>query len=314
MYSLQRKWFLILLLAIMPAALAAADQIIAKESIDVMKAAGCGDELIVAIIRSAKEVRIDTSVDGLIALKRAGYSDAIIRAIVERAPNSSPATAATPQLVAVSPQLVAVQGNNTIPLKNSGVVATFAQSKKNGEPMDTLKSVGIGVGAGVGTAVAIGATAGSAAGSVVPFAYPVASAWSALRTKTLKGFYYELISQTTSTVVLTTAATEFTIPLAVFNDGRYPIAEPVLIKLRVSEETRTRVAGIAKGEMKYSGLKGPQEPKATEPYQHETVQSQITKANNFATLKVAGLPTGEYAVGFLLDAKLLPEVLDFTVR
>jgi hypothetical protein len=57
MYSLQRKCFLILL-AIMPAALAAADQIIAKESIDVMKAAGCGDELIVATIRSAKEVRI----------------------------------------------------------------------------------------------------------------------------------------------------------------------------------------------------------------------------------------------------------------
>jgi len=315
--SSQKRWFFVILLsALMPLATFAqqdAQQGFGIQQVTSLIGLGVDEQSIIAAIRGAQKVSFNTSVDGIIAMKQAGLTDKMIVAVIARSGDAAPTNPSNGNATVQAVQLIAVQGNNTIPLKNSGIIATFAQSK-NGNSKDALKSVGIGAASYGGAAVGYSGVLGSAAGMGAGMAGPVISLIGIHKTKTLKGFYFELIPQTTSTVVLTTAATEFTIPLTVFNDGRYPVAEPVLLKLTASEDTRTRVAGTAKAEMKYSDLKGPQEPRAVEPYQHETVQAEITKANNVATLKVAGLPLGEYAIAFVLDGKLLPEVLDFTVR
>ncbi|MDP2933229.1 MAG: hypothetical protein Q8N81_03795 [bacterium] len=314
MSSRRRRFFIILLSAIMPLAAFAQQEGFGLAQVTSLTKLGVDEQSVVAAINGAPKVSFDTSVDGIIAMKQAGLSDRMIAAVIARSANNAPTNANfTPANGNSNNQLIAVQGGQTILLKNNSLSSMFAQSK-NGNSKDALKSVGIGAASYGGAAVGYSGVLGSAAGMGAGMAGPVISLIGIHRTKTLKGFYFELIPQTTSTVVLTTAATEFTIPLTVFNDGRYPVAEPVLLKLTASEDTRTRVAGTAKAEMKYSDLKGPQEPRATEPYQHETVQAEVTKANNIATIKTAGLPLGEYAIAFVLDGKLLPEVLDFTVR
>lgn len=313
--SSRRKFFMVLLLAaIMPLATFAQQEGFGLAQVTNLVKLGVDEPSVIAAINGAQKVSFDTSVDGIIAMKQTGLSDKVIAAIISRSANVAPTN---PGKNALAPtgnmQLVAIQNGQTIPLKNSRIDATFAQSK-NGNSKDALKSVGVGAASYGGAAVGYSGVLGSAAGLGAGMAGPVVGLIGIHKTKTLKGFYFELMPQTTSTIVLSTSAAEFTIPLVVFNDGRYPVAEPVLLKLTVSEDARMRIAGTAKAEMKYSDLRGPQEPRAVEPYQHETVQAEIAKTNNVATIKTTGLPLGEYAIGFLLDGKLLPEALDFTVR
>ncbi len=59
-----------------------------------LASAGVGDDVIVAAVKSAGEVRFDTSADGLLTLKKAGVSDRVLLAILER--QRAPATSTPP--------------------------------------------------------------------------------------------------------------------------------------------------------------------------------------------------------------------------
>jgi hypothetical protein len=188
-------------------------------------------------------------------------------------------------------------------------VGTFA-SGKGDDPCALLRTLGVGAGA-VGAAATMG---GTALGPVTQLAIPVVGVWSTLRTKTVKGFCYELVPRTTSTTVLAAGAAEFKVPLASFQDGHYAFSEPFLLKLTVSPETQMRVAGTARAERKESVTKGPGEPKVTGKYRRDVVTAEITKADEVVTVKANSLIPSEYGLGFMLDGTLLPQILDFTVR
>jgi hypothetical protein len=173
----------------------------------------------------------------------------------------------------------------------------------------------MGAGIYAGTAAAAGGLAGSTAGAAIPLGGLAFGAWSALRTKTYKGFSYELLPDVTSTNVFTAnTALEFNIPFAMFNDGRYQRAIPILIALEVSKDTQTRILGTAKAEVKESITKGPGQPKLEEPYQRSQITADIATSDTAFSIKTGGLAVGEYAVAFVYDGNLLPIVVDFTVR
>lgn len=60
--------------------------------------AGVGDDLLILVIGKAKKVEIDTSPQGIVVMKQAGFSDAVIRAIVERRTNDVLGSRSTPAM------------------------------------------------------------------------------------------------------------------------------------------------------------------------------------------------------------------------
>lgn len=279
-----------------------------------LQRAGYSDDVIIMTIRNGRNItfNFDTSADGLVMMKQAGFSDRIIAAILERAGNNNmPVPAAQPAAFQASGPTATWNGKS-VNLRPGVVNPAFAQGK---DRFGALKGLGVGAGIYAGTLAAAGGLAGSTAGMAVPLAWPVFGAWSTLRTKTHKGFSYELLSGNSSTNVLSAnTPTEFNIPYAVFDDGRYPRATPVLLTLEVSQDTQTRIAGSAKAEVKESVTRGPGQPKLTEPYERHTIAADVAAANNVLTVKTAGLAAGEYAIGFIYDGTLLPTILDFAVR
>jgi len=80
-----------------------------------LKALNMGDAVIIGKIKSAKEVKFETSTDDLVKLKEAGISDAVIAAMLERL--SAPAAAGKPPAVGSDPGVQLKTKDGTLNLK-----------------------------------------------------------------------------------------------------------------------------------------------------------------------------------------------------
>lgn len=329
---MSRSFFVVCLVALFSAAVAFSETPVAPTipntftlgSVVQLQRAGMTDEDITLIMRRMPSSRLafDTSAQGLATMKEVGFSNQLIAAILVRSGNDN-APAPTNGWRAAEParqgEPTATQGGKSVTLRPGGVATTFAQAKKGAGPMATLKTLGIGAGINLGTIAAASGIAGSAVGMAAPIAMPAILVWDSFRTKTVKGYSYELLPQTSSTNVIladgTHAETRITVPLASFDDGRYAHATPVLLSLDISSETQTRVAGTAKAEVKESPTKGPGEPKVVEQYQRNVLGAETAKIDDgTVTVRYRFLARGEYAVAFIFDGKALPAVIDFSVR
>lgn len=83
-----------------------AQEVLSNDSVIAMKKAGLSDAVILAKIRSS-QAKFDTSTQALVALKQAGVPDAVIEAMVAHAgparPGAAPSTAAVPRGSAAGP-------------------------------------------------------------------------------------------------------------------------------------------------------------------------------------------------------------------
>ena len=82
-------------LMLFPATSLTAQEVLTNDSIVALKKAGLSDAIIISKIKSSK-TKFDVSTDGLIGLKKAGLSDQVIEAVVTAgaAPSTAPAAAA----------------------------------------------------------------------------------------------------------------------------------------------------------------------------------------------------------------------------
>jgi hypothetical protein len=265
---------------------------------------GVDEPSVIAAIRGADKVSFDTSVNGIIAMKSAGLSDKVIAAIIERAGNGG---AITP-IARHGVDSVVVQEGRTQPIYSTGVITRFAQDK--GSAMDSLADAGTSAGAYAGGMAAAGAGVAPLAGVMIGV-----GALSQLRTRTLKGYSYELLSGTVSTnVIAADQPAEFTIPIASFQDGRYAAAEVALVKISTSKESQARVVGSAEAELKYKASGPIGDPKLKRPISRNAVTAEISKVNGNVAIKTTHLAQGEYAIVFILDGAALPAAVDFSVR
>jgi hypothetical protein len=94
---------LVLLLLLLPNLVCAAQQPLDNDAIVRMSKAGLSDTLIVTAIHT-QPTRFDTSTDGMIALKAAGVSDAVVAAmVIKQAPAAAPPAAPATGVSATSP-------------------------------------------------------------------------------------------------------------------------------------------------------------------------------------------------------------------
>lgn len=267
---------------------------------------GVDEPSVIAAIRGAEKVSFDTSAAGLVAMKQAGLSDKVVAAILQRA--------STPVVAAVFGPSVS-QNGKTFNVGTAGVVNRFLPGK--GNALQVLAEIGP---TSLVTAAATGLLIGSApaglgvlgGGLIGAIPYGV-SALNMARGKTKQGFEYELLPGASSTNPLASAEATFQIPFSTLDDNRYRVAEPGLYRLVPDAKTDARVLGTAEGKVKVNSS-GQVTKKTLEPFKRESVAAEVAKAEAGVTLKTANLAPGEYAIGFVYDGKLLPQVMDFTVR
>lgn len=309
-------FFWLLLLVVLPLAASPPNETSGVEvfnagTIVQLQRAGIADETIAMAIRTAKVVKFDTSPSGLVAYKRDfGFSDVLLNAIVER--SNRPSSGAVPARNQHQP--VIHQAGHEVMLSPSLVTITFLASKKK-DPMSALSGAVLSQGALIGAQAAAAGMAGSSAGMGIPLAGIGIAAWSGLRTKSIKGFEYELLQGVSATNVLTNGNDlEMASPSLAFGDGRYLAATPILLKLTPQRENQIRIIGTAPAVMKYKQLEGPKGTERKTPFKREEMTAAFTKTGDILTAKLPALAVGEYAVGFVFDGNLLPQVLDFSIR
>ena len=210
-----------------------------------MQNAGLSQEIIVEAIRGASSVHFDTSAQGLMAMKDAGFPDSIILAVVERQVREVSAG------VSLSSQRWLVrQGGRELELAPKEIETSFVPAKKKN---DTAKqiieygglSAGVYAGAGLAGQLATmgalgrGALSGIAAGIVV-------GVGMLGRNPTVQGFNFEFVRGRSATLALAPGEAEFLIPLAPFHDGSYATAEALLLRLDISQKDDLRILSSEK--------------------------------------------------------------------
>lgn len=275
------------------------------------------DASLITAIRGAEKVSFDTSVDGLITMKQAGLSDAVIAAVIERSAKSEKIS--TRDLLPVENQsgfstangATVCQNGTTLNLAITTGYNQFLPGKNS--PMKVLSETA-GPGIAFGAASMLGAGALGAAGGAAIMAGPVIGLVNLHRAKTIKGYEYELLQGTSSTTPLASAPAEFTIPYSAYSDNRYRVAEPHLFRLTVNTESQTRVLGTAKGSVKYKQITNETSNKKLEPFEREEVPAEFGKTPSGITAQIDALAPGEYAIVFLYDGETLDNSIDFSVR
>jgi len=84
--------------------------------------AGMSEEVVAAAVKSAGEVRFDTSPEGLLALKKAGVTDRVLMTILERQRATPAAPAATP----AAGKVTLLAGEKEVELTSSQVMLAYA--------------------------------------------------------------------------------------------------------------------------------------------------------------------------------------------
>ncbi len=300
---------MVLIMIILPALALAKGDVVVKEMVDALYRYNLSEAVIIETIRDASEVRIDTSVDGLIALKRAGYSDAVIRAIVVRTPGTAAATTTASPSTAGAISFTATQGGKPTTLGPSQFATKFAQSK--------AKSWTDAVNGGGGTlglaALSASTTVLGHAGSMLGLGAGIAALGMIGRGQnSVNGFQVQYLPGQHATTVLDSATAELAVNLAAFNDGKYARAEVVLLRLDVIAKDNARVIAAAKGA--YKGHDRNDARFEGAPFRYEGLPMESARDQQSLAVRLPALAAGDYAIGFVFEGDLLPEVLDFMVR
>lgn len=74
----------------LPYRAAVAEEVLRNQDVVKMAAAGLGDEIIVAKVQEASQVDFQLSVDDLVALRKAGLSERVVHAMLERSKPARP--------------------------------------------------------------------------------------------------------------------------------------------------------------------------------------------------------------------------------
>ncbi|MEN6605075.1 MAG: hypothetical protein ABFD86_21925 [Bryobacteraceae bacterium] len=101
--------------------------------------AGMSEEVVAAAVKSAGEVRFDTSPEGLLALKKAGVPDRVLLAILERQ-RTAPVTPAAPAVTPPVGKVTLLAGEKDVELTSSQVMLAYAP--KDARFSETVKQAG----------------------------------------------------------------------------------------------------------------------------------------------------------------------------
>ena len=94
-----------------------AQEILRNEDVAKMAAAGLGDDVIVAKVQEAEQVDFALAVDDLIALRKAGVSERVVHAMLERSKPAPPRPMARPAPAAPPSNGISLQsGEGAVPL------------------------------------------------------------------------------------------------------------------------------------------------------------------------------------------------------
>ncbi|HLC44870.1 MAG: hypothetical protein A2722_00435 [Candidatus Doudnabacteria bacterium RIFCSPHIGHO2_01_FULL_50_11] len=272
-----------------------------------MKQAGMNDEIILSLIESAEAVYFDTSVESVTVMKQAGLSDSVIGAIFQR--QSKVTASAMPQ----GSLFLVRQGVSELELAPKQIQNSFVKSKSNtAQEIITNGGLTAGVYAGAGliSHLATMGALGRGALSMISGGIVAGVGMLGSNTPTVQGFNFEILPGKSATLLIVTGDAEFSIPLAPFHDGSYATAEPLLLRLTVSEKDGLRILSSEK--VKVKGGDEPQQ-QSLGPKQFTLVEVSIAKTADTVWVKAQNLSIGEYALAFRAGDQFLPQAFDFRV-
>ena len=131
--------FLVCLFALLFSLAAAEPKALDLNGVLKLKRAGFSDDVLIAAVKSAEDINFDTSADGLLALKSAGLSERVLMAILERVgPSVVPAAA--------PPKVTLLAGDEELTLPPATLMTAFASkdAKFNQQVKDSGGSLATG--------------------------------------------------------------------------------------------------------------------------------------------------------------------------
>ena len=247
-----------------------------------LKRAGVGDDLLIMVIRKAKKVDFDTSPSGIVGLKNAGLTDAVIAAVMERqsgststppAPSTPPGPTFTVRQDGQPVALSAQAGKTTYVRSGANTADELYTSIKAGKPVpvrgrNPLKTVGLVLLEGEN--------------------YEPRRSW--------KGFEIDYLSGRSSDLILHPATPiEFSVPFALLQTGNNPFAAkdlaPALLKLRVLPTEEIRIVSTRKVEYEPGRRKVLAVDKAE-------IEPAVERQATSFLVRVTSLDPGEYTLAF----------------
>jgi hypothetical protein len=292
-----------------------------------LKVNGFGDDLIVSMIKSSK-ANFSISPEQLVELKKAGLSEKVIQAMVERQsvlgqpsvafPSAASAAASMDlrKIQEMLPKEIATQDGQEIKLTAHPVMKSAMVQSKEKDFESALKK-GIAAQAVSMAANGIVQTAvGSMGVAGIPVAGVAIDKVSSIFHKSksiMEGYYLDFVSDLTSKNVFAAGKElSFFLPNTILPQDPLKI---IALSARISEKENIRILSARRVQI-------PTNPRLGDPaikvlkFEQNEIKSEISQEAKGVVIKLPGLSQGEYAIAQQesKSGNIMQPVIDFTIR